>query len=92
MNKKRKGSRNEHKSKRLLEAAGYYVMRASASLGIFDLIAVSGEAILLVQVKSNRWPPRIEIERLRNCPAPPQCQKIVHRWRDGTRMPDVLQV
>jgi hypothetical protein len=36
MNCKGKGSRCEHKSKRLLEAAGYAGMKAGASLGVFD--------------------------------------------------------
>src|SRR5262245_1538557 len=35
---KRKGTRNEHRSRLLLEAAGYAVTRAAASLGAWDLI------------------------------------------------------
>lgn len=38
MNTKRKGNRFEHRSRRLLEAAGYRVTRAAASLGTFDLV------------------------------------------------------
>jgi Holliday junction resolvase len=40
MNTKRKGSRNEHRSRAILEAEGYRVMRAAASLGAFDLIGI----------------------------------------------------
>jgi Holliday junction resolvase len=41
MNAKAKGNRNEHRSKALLEAAGYAVTRAGASLGVWDLIGIS---------------------------------------------------
>lgn len=34
---KRKGTKNEHRSRLLLEAAGYAVTRAAASLGAWDL-------------------------------------------------------
>jgi Holliday junction resolvase len=40
INHKAKGSRNERRSIRLLEAAGYAVPRAAASLGVFDVIGV----------------------------------------------------
>lgn len=40
MNAKRKGTRNEHRSRVLLEAAGYAVTRAAASLVAWDLIGV----------------------------------------------------
>jgi hypothetical protein len=35
MNAKAKGTRTEHRSKALLEAAGYAVTRAGASLGVW---------------------------------------------------------
>lgn len=89
---KRKGARNEHKSRRLLEAAGYSVTRAAASLGLFDLIAIGAAGVLLVQVKSNSWPGRTEMERLRSFLTPPGCRKEVHRWRDWARLPDVREV
>lgn len=56
MNRKAKGSRNERRTMRLLEAAGYSCTRAAASLGTFDVIAVSAADVLLVQVKTNEWP------------------------------------
>ena len=37
MNSKAKGSRNEHRSMALLEAAGYRCTRAAASLGAWDV-------------------------------------------------------
>ena len=39
-NAKRKGTRNEHRSMRLLEAAGYSVTRAAALLGTWDLVGI----------------------------------------------------
>jgi Holliday junction resolvase len=61
LNAKAKGTRNERRSMRLLEAAGYYVTRSGASLGAWDLIAVSSKDVALIQVKTrdcqalSRW-------------------------------------
>lgn len=49
MNTKRKGSRNEHRSMALLEANGYAVTRAAASLGVFDLVAIGSTDIVLYE-------------------------------------------
>jgi len=92
MNAKRKGTRNEHRSKALLEAAGYAVARAAASLGAWDLIGVSATDVVLVQVKTRDWPGSAEMETLRDFPAPPNCRKLVHRWRDRQRAPDTRTV
>lgn len=92
MNTKRKGSRNEHRSMRLLEAAGYAVTRAAASLGDWDIIAIGPVDVVLVQVKSNAWPGSAEMERLALFRAPPNAKKLVHRWRDRQRLPDVREV
>jgi Holliday junction resolvase len=89
MNTKRKGSKNERRSRRLLEAQGYAVTRAAASLGAFDLIAICARNILLVQVKSNRWPCAAEVEQMRAFGAPKVARKVIHRWRDRARAPDV---
>ena len=53
MNTKAKGNRSEYKSIRLLEAAGYACTRAAASLGVWDIIGVGSQDIILLQVKSN---------------------------------------
>jgi Holliday junction resolvase len=47
VNTKRKGTRNEHRSKALLEAAGYAVCRAAASLGAWDLIGIGSAEVVL---------------------------------------------
>jgi len=68
MNAKAKGTRNEHRSARLLEAAGYAVTRAAASPGA------------------------AEMETLRSFRCPRNCRRLIHRWRDGQRMPDVREL
>ncbi len=89
---KRKGTRNEYKSRRLLESAGYAVCRAAASLGVWDLIGVSATDVVLVQVKTRDWPGAAEMETLKGFPAPANARKLVHRWRDRQRAPDVRTV
>lgn len=91
-NWKRKGTRNEHKTIRLLEAAGYLCTRAAASLGVWDVIGISATDIVLVQVKTNGWPGAIEWEQMRRFPAPPNARKLVHCWRDRARQPEVKEV
>lgn len=92
MNAKRKGTRNEHRTIKLLEAAGYACTRAAASLGVWDIIAIGPVDVVLVQVKTNAWPGSAEMETLTLFRAPPNCRKLVHRWRDRQRMPDVREV
>lgn len=89
---KRKGTRNEHRSARLLESAGYRVTRAAGSLGEWDLIGVGSTDVVLVQVKTRDWPGLVEMETLRGFPAPPNARKLVHRWRDRERLPDVKEM
>jgi len=90
--RKRKGARNERRSIALLEAAGYRCTRAAASLGAWDIIGIGTVDIVLVQVKTRDWPGAAEWEALKLFPAPPNCRKLVHRWRDGQRMPDVKEI
>jgi Holliday junction resolvase len=92
VNTKGKGARNEHRSMRLMEAAGYSCTRAAASLGVFDIVAVGSTDIALIQVKSNRWPCEIEMEDIRQFKCPPSCKKLIHRWRDRQRLPDVKEI
>jgi len=89
MNAKAKGSRTEYKSIALLESQGYKCTRAAASLGVFDIVAIGPADIQLVQVKSNRLPGTEEMEAIRQFPAPSNCVKAVHRWKDRCSKPDV---
>ena len=47
MNAKRKGTRNEHRSRQLLEATGYAVKRAAGSMGAWDLIGIESIDVVL---------------------------------------------
>jgi Holliday junction resolvase len=92
MNRKAKGSRNERKSIKLLESAGYICTRAAASLGDFDIIGIRSKDVVLVQVKTRDWPGGEEMEALREFRCPLNCRKLIHRWRDRLKFPDVKEV
>lgn len=92
MNSKRKGNRNEHRSMALLEASGYATTRAAASLGAWDIIGIGPTDVVLCQVKTRDWPSSLEMERLREFRCPPMCKRLVHRWRDRVRLPDVKEI
>lgn len=89
---KRKGSRNEHRSIQVLEAAGYRCTRAAGSLGEWDVIGISGSDLVMVQVKTRDWPGTIERRILEEFPAPSNARKLLHRWRDRQRLPDVQEL
>jgi Holliday junction resolvase len=92
MNAKRKGTHNEHRSIALLEAAGYACTRAAASLGVWDIIGIGPTDVVLCQVKTRDWPGAVEMETLREFRVPPGCKRLVHRWRDRMRLPDVKEI
>jgi hypothetical protein len=92
VNSKAKGSRNERRSMALLESLGYSCTKSGASLGAFDVIGVSAVDVVLLQVKTRDWPGSVEMETIRNFPSPPNCRKLIHRWRDRVRLPDVKNV
>ncbi len=92
MNSKAKGNRNEYRTMRLLEAAGYQCCRSAASLGVWDVVGIGSTDVVLVQVKSNDWPGSIEMQTLREFVSPPNVRRLVHRWRDRQRLPDVREL
>ena len=92
MNCKAKGTKNEHRSMAVLEAAGYRCTRSAASLGPWDVVGISSRDVVLCQVKTARWPGGVEMEVLREFIAPSSCRKIVHRWRHRQRLPDVREL
>lgn len=91
-NTKQKGSRNERRSRDILQAAGYQVTKAGASLGVWDLIGIGSQDFVLVQVKTRDWPGTIEMEAMKMFSCPPNCRKLAHRWRDRQRLPDVKEL
>jgi len=92
MNAKRKGNRQEHRSKRILELAGYAVTRAAGSLGAWDLVGISATDVVLVQCKSNRAPSPAEREALKLFPCPANCKRLIHVWVDRQRWPRVTEL
>jgi hypothetical protein len=88
-NAKQKGSRNEFKTMRGLEMWGYVCMKAGGSLGVWDVIGIGEDTIVLVQCKSNAWPGSVEMSALRSFRAPINAIKFVHRWRDRQPLPDI---
>ena len=92
MNAKRKGTKNEHRSMAILEAAGYRCTRSAASLGHFDIVGISSVGIVLCQVKSNRPPSPAEREQMKLFPAPPNARKLIHTWHDRGRLPEVTEL
>jgi hypothetical protein len=92
MNPKAKGTRNEHRSMAVLEAAGYRCTRSAASLGAWDIVGIGSTDVILVQVKTRDWPGAAELEALQLFPCPPNCRRILHRWRHRQRLPDVREL
>ena len=92
MNAKRKGTQREHKTMQRLEAHGYRCTRAAASLGEWDIIAISPCDVRLIQVKSNRWPGSDEMDRLEQFRTPSNVIKEVWRWDDYAREPRVRPI
>ncbi len=74
MNRKAEENRNEYKTMRLLKSVGYECFRMAASKGAFDVIAVSPSDVLLIQVKSNRFPSSLEMETIKAF----EC--LLNRW------------
>ena len=92
MNRKAKGTKNEHRSMAVLEACGYRTTRSAASLGAWDIIGIGSQDVVLCQVKTRDWPGTVEMEQLREFAIPPGVRKLVHRWRDRQRLPDTKEL
>jgi hypothetical protein len=91
-NTKAKGNRNEHRSMAVLEAAGYRCTRSAASLGEWDIVGIGSADVVLCQVKTRDWPGTVEMENAIPVPGPPNARKLVHRWRERQRLPDVREI
>ena len=89
MNTKSKGRRYEWKSRDILKAEGYTVIRSSASLTPADLIAIKKEEILLIQVKATKYIKanllslfKKEIQELSDMQCPDSTKKEFWVWQD----------
>lgn len=84
MNTARKGRRSEHLIRDFLAADGFLVIRAAASKGPFDLVAIGAERIRLVQVKSGGAAVgSAERNVLRALRVPAICSVEIWRYRKG---------
>ncbi len=93
MNTSAKGARRERQARDLLYQWGALrVVKSAASLGEFDLLALFPGELLAVQVKCNRWPGSAEMAKLRAFPSLSYIKKLIFRYRDGEREPDVRTV
>ncbi len=96
-----KGTRLERIAKRRLEEKGYVVIRAAASRGPFDLVALRSRAsmqeaaqdeaskgypVLCVQVKANRRPTKDQVEVSPTSPWPAKSGSIETDSMCGTSM------
>lgn len=72
---KLKGIRYEREVRDWLKNMGFTVFRSSASLGLFDIIAVKPDVILFLQCKS-RPPCKGEIEKLEKFKVPECARKF----------------
>jgi len=91
-NCKAKGSRNERRSIAILESCGYVCTKAGGSLGAWDIIGIGSNDVVLVQVKTRDYPGSVEMEILKEFKAPANCKKLVHRWVNYARVPDVREI
>ncbi len=90
MNTKAKGTRAEHRTMRILEAAGYVCTRASASLGVFDVIAVGAADVKLIQVKAGtKYLSGVEREQIASVAVPVNVSRECWRFPDRCRAPRI---
>jgi Holliday junction resolvase len=88
-----KGRHQEHRSRAVLEAAGYTVIRAAASKGDgWDLVGWSAGGWVLCSVKSAEWPAPLARQILAEQVVPPGTRKLIHRWRHRAVLPDVMEL
>lgn len=87
-NPKAKGSRNERRTIEFLSSQGYRCCKSGGSLGVWDVIGVSHFDVVLVQVKTGRWPGTREMEAIRDFPIPDGVRKLLHRWMPRKKDPE----
>lgn len=81
-NAKGKGSRKELETIDILHSLGFTCTKAGGSFGKWDIVAIDDERVLLIQVKSNRWPQQMELKRLMEGPVPEFCARLIFRFDD----------
>ncbi len=80
---KAKGSRSEWKVRDWYEKEGFHVVKAGGSLGMFDLVGLHPDyGVVLVQVKTNRNPGKVELDSIKAFQCHSTWRKIVAIVRD----------
>jgi Holliday junction resolvase len=97
MNKNyRRGREAEYRAKRLLEAAGYTVIRAAGSHGMFDLVALSKLGGRAIQIKTGSARvtqiEREAIKLFRRDGCPDNVTTEVWTWMPRVREPHIERV
>jgi Holliday junction resolvase len=88
MDMKRRGTRAERRAMRMLEAAGYICMKAGASLGLFDVIAIGPSDVRLLQVKCGTARlSAVEREQIQALAVPANVTREYWRFPDRCRTP-----
>ena len=82
-----KGRRLEHKTIRVLEAAGYDCTRAAASKGTWDIVAMNEDNLRLIPGQANHPPGPKERQSLAGAKAPPLASREFWVWKDNVREP-----
>ena len=73
---------------RILERDGYTCTRASASLGLFDVIAIGPADVRLIQVKSgSKYLSAVEREQIQDLTVPANVSRECWRFPDRARAP-----
>ena len=65
------------------------MVKASGSMGVFDLVALGGDGVRVVQGKSNGRPRSAERARLRECLSSPSASKEVGVFVDPIPAPGI---
>lgn len=61
-------------------------------MGVWDVIGIGKNDAVLCQVKTRDWPGTVEMEILENFVAPKNFKRLIHRWRDYEKLPDVKEL
>ena len=90
---KAKGTRAEHRAARILEAAGYYVIRAGGSLGVFDIVGIGPGDLKCVSVKAGtKYVSAVEREQLELLTLPTWASKEIWRFPDRCKAPLIERI
>jgi Holliday junction resolvase len=87
-----RGVKRERRTQQILETAGYRTLRSAGSHGDFDVVGYNAVGVLFVQCKLDRDLTPAEREQLAQIQLPPNCLKLVHRYRTGRKDPEIITV